>query len=86
MREHRYDIMASKYDLHWVRVKAGQYRLSNGNYEVIKKGTEWNVYWYDLWNGKKTLIHVADTCADGKSYAIRHHDKMQKDAIKRLGR
>lgn len=78
--------MASKYDLHWVRIKAGHYRLSNGNYDVIKKGTEWNVYWYDLWNGKKTLIHVADTCADGKSYAIRHHDKMQKDAIKRLGR
>lgn len=78
--------MASKYDLHWNRVKPGLYRLSNGNYDVIKKGTEWNVYWYDLWNGKKTLIHVADTCADGKSYAIRHHDKMQKDAIKRLGR
>ena len=78
--------MVSKYDLHWNRVKPGLYRLSNGNYDVIKKGTEWNVYWYDLWNGKKTLIHVAGTCADGKSYAIRHHDKMQKDAIKRLGR
>ena len=78
--------MVSKYDLYWVRIKAGHYRLSNGNYDVIKKGTEWNVYWYDLWNGKKTLIHVADTYSEGKKFAIRHHDKMQKDAIKRLGR
>lgn len=78
--------MVSKYDLYWVRIKAGHYRLSNSNYDVIKKGTEWNVYWYDLWNGKKTLIHVADTCSEGKTFAIRHHDRKQKEAIRRLGR
>lgn len=78
--------MVSKYDLHWNRVKPGLYRLSNGNYEVIKKGTEWNVYWYDLWNGKKTLIHVADTCSEGKSYAIKFNDRKREEAIRRLGR
>lgn len=42
--------------------------------------------WYDLWNGKKTLIHVADTCSEGKSYAIKFNDRKREEAIRRLGR
>ena len=78
--------MVSKYDLHWIRIKSGHYRLSNGNYDVIKKGDKWEAYWYDGWNGKKVLIHIATTCADCKSYALKYHDKKQKEAIKKLGR
>lgn len=78
--------MPSKYDLHWIRIKAGKYRLSNGNFDVFKEGSVWNVYYYDLWHGRRMLIHTADSCSEGKSYAMRYHNKMQEDAIKRLGR
>lgn len=64
--------MASKYDLHWIRIKPGHYRLSNGNYDVRKGKDGWNVSHFDLWNGRTELIASGlPTCAEAKAFALR---------------
>ena len=76
-----------KYDLHWVRVKSGHYRLSNGNYDVIRTATGWSVFRHDLWNGKDVQIAGnIPTCETAKDIARLHHDKAQIEAVSRLGK
>lgn len=84
------DIDASKrgrYDFHWNRVKPGQYKSSDGNYDIFKSQYGWEVVWYDLWLGKKVTVAENLPSYDmAKERAMIHRVEKQKDAISKMGK
>ena len=70
--------MTSKYDLHWVRIKAGHYRLSNGNYDIEKRRDGWAVTYFDLWTAtRRTLAEGLQSYSDAKKW-YDMHEKYRK--------
>ena len=80
--------MVSKYDVHWVRVKAGHYRMMpNSTYDIFKRSDGWEVIYNNLWTNTKDIVgRGLPTYSAAKKVAMKDKNDKLEEGIRVLGR